>query len=192
MTENSPEHLISVGIDSAFAPRIPMGHTAFSWEGVDPLDRSGASKAHFSTSNAHATASSSSSSSSSASSSSAPKAAPATAAAPAAAAAGSEESKETPAKGGKNKGGAAAKAGAGAGAAAGAGAGAGADSQQSDISKMNFLVGKIVDCKRHDNADSLYVEQIDLGEASGPRTIVSGLVKYIPLDKVGRSARLSR
>lgn len=32
---------------------------------------------------------------------------------------------------------------------------------------------------RHPEADGLYVEKIDLGEADGPRTIVSGLVKYV-------------
>jgi hypothetical protein len=31
---------------------------------------------------------------------------------------------------------------------------------------------------------SLYVEQIDIGEPSGPRTIVSGLVKYVPLEEM--------
>ena len=32
--------------------------------------------------------------------------------------------------------------------------------------------------KKHPDADSLYVEQIDIGEAE-PRTVVSGLVNYI-------------
>jgi len=32
--------------------------------------------------------------------------------------------------------------------------------------------------EKHPNADSLFVEQIDLGEEK-PRTIVSGLVKYV-------------
>ena len=36
-------------------------------------------------------------------------------------------------------------------------------------------------CEQHPDADSLYVEQIDVGEPEGPRTIVSGLVKYVPL-----------
>ena len=45
-------------------------------------------------------------------------------------------------------------------------------------------MGKIVDVKRHPDADSLYIEQIDLGEASGPRTIVSGLVNYVPIEKM--------
>lgn len=36
--------------------------------------------------------------------------------------------------------------------------------------------------EHHPDADSLYVEQIDLGEAEGPRTIVSGLRKYISLE----------
>ena len=35
-----------------------------------------------------------------------------------------------------------------------------------------------VQVERHPDADGLYVEQIDLGEPSGPRTIVSGLVAF--------------
>jgi tRNA-binding EMAP/Myf-like protein len=31
---------------------------------------------------------------------------------------------------------------------------------------------------RHPDADALYVEKIDIGEPTGPRTIVSGLVAY--------------
>jgi aminoacyl tRNA synthase complex-interacting multifunctional protein 1 len=42
-------------------------------------------------------------------------------------------------------------------------------------------VGKIVSVKKHPDADSLYVEEIDVGEEK-PRTVVSGLVKYIPLE----------
>ena len=36
--------------------------------------------------------------------------------------------------------------------------------------------------KLHPDADSLYVETIDVGEES-PRTVVSGLVKYIPIEQ---------
>lgn len=50
-----------------------------------------------------------------------------------------------------------------------------------DISRVDIRVGKIVECAKHPDADTLYVEKIDLGEAE-PRTVVSGLVKYIPLD----------
>ena len=53
-----------------------------------------------------------------------------------------------------------------------------------DVSRMNFVVGKIVECEKHPNADSLYIEKIDLGEESGPRTIVSGLVKFVPLEEM--------
>lgn len=35
---------------------------------------------------------------------------------------------------------------------------------------------------KHPDADSLYVEQIDIGEETGPRTVVSGLVNYIPIE----------
>jgi len=41
-------------------------------------------------------------------------------------------------------------------------------------------VGLITEVGRHPNADALYVEQIDLGEPSGPRQVISGLVKFVP------------
>jgi tRNA-binding EMAP/Myf-like protein len=44
-------------------------------------------------------------------------------------------------------------------------------------------VGKIVECMKHPDADSLYVEKIDLGEGK-LRTVCSGLVKYIPLEEM--------
>lgn len=53
-----------------------------------------------------------------------------------------------------------------------------------DVSRMDIRVGRIVSCEPHPDADSLYVEQIDVGEAEGPRTIVSGLVKYVPLEQM--------
>lgn len=46
---------------------------------------------------------------------------------------------------------------------------------------IDLRVGKIVDVQRHPDADSLYVEKIDFGEAE-PRTILSGLVKYVPME----------
>lgn len=49
---------------------------------------------------------------------------------------------------------------------------------------VDLRVGKIVKVERHPDADSLYVEQIDLGEESGPRTVVSGLVKYVPIEQM--------
>jgi methionine--tRNA ligase beta chain len=39
-------------------------------------------------------------------------------------------------------------------------------------------VGLIVSVKRHPDAETLYVEEVDCGEPE-PRTVVSGLVKYI-------------
>lgn len=46
---------------------------------------------------------------------------------------------------------------------------------------LDIRVGRIIKAWRHEEADSLYVEQVDVGEAE-PRIICSGLVKYIPLD----------
>jgi methionine--tRNA ligase beta chain len=64
-------------------------------------------------------------------------------------------------------------------AAAGA-AGGGADVE--NIRRLDIRVGKILSAEQHPDADSLYVEKIDLGDAEGPRTIVSGLAKHIPLE----------
>uniref|UniRef100_A0A2N9HB20 tRNA-binding domain-containing protein n=1 Tax=Fagus sylvatica TaxID=28930 RepID=A0A2N9HB20_FAGSY len=45
---------------------------------------------------------------------------------------------------------------------------------------LDIRVGRIVKAWRHEEADSLYVEEVDVGE-SEPRIICSGLVNYIPL-----------
>ncbi|KAH7431189.1 hypothetical protein KP509_08G035400 [Ceratopteris richardii] len=50
-----------------------------------------------------------------------------------------------------------------------------------DISRLDIRVGKIIKAQKHPAADSLYVEEIDVGEGA-PRTVVSGLVKYISLE----------
>lgn len=49
--------------------------------------------------------------------------------------------------------------------------------------RLDIRVGKIVEVSKHPDADSLYVEKIDLGEAI-PRTIVSGLAKYVPIEQM--------
>jgi len=49
--------------------------------------------------------------------------------------------------------------------------------------KLNLRVGKIVSCKPHPTAGHLYVEEIDVGEGK-PRQVVSGLAKFIPIDKM--------
>ncbi|XP_068213611.1 tyrosine--tRNA ligase, cytoplasmic-like isoform X1 [Palaemon carinicauda] len=50
-------------------------------------------------------------------------------------------------------------------------------------SKFDMRVGKIVEISRHPDAESLYVEKIDIGEEE-PRTIVSGLVKFVPIEEM--------
>jgi len=66
-------------------------------------------------------------------------------------------------------------------------AAAAAGEAQSDLSKLNILVGRIVEVSIHPEADSLYIEKIDVGEAA-PRQVVSGLVKHIPIEQMqGRS-----
>jgi len=48
-------------------------------------------------------------------------------------------------------------------------------------SRLNMKVGKIIEVSKHPDSDKLYVEKIDLGEPA-PRTIVSGLVDFVPLE----------
>ena len=52
-----------------------------------------------------------------------------------------------------------------------------------DFSNLDLRVGKITSVKKHPDADALYVEEVELGEAQ-PRTVVSGLVKHIPIEEV--------
>ncbi|GMS95771.1 hypothetical protein PENTCL1PPCAC_17946, partial [Pristionchus entomophagus] len=52
-----------------------------------------------------------------------------------------------------------------------------------DIGRLDLRVGRIIKCDKHPDADALYVEQIDVGEES-PRTVVSGLVKHVPIDQM--------
>ncbi|MCL4138260.1 UNVERIFIED_CONTAM: hypothetical protein GTU68_033801 [Idotea baltica] len=50
-------------------------------------------------------------------------------------------------------------------------------------SKFDMRVGKILEVSLHPDAESLYVEKIDVGEGE-PRTIVSGLVKHVPIEQM--------
>ncbi|XP_030644899.1 tyrosine--tRNA ligase, cytoplasmic [Chanos chanos] len=50
-------------------------------------------------------------------------------------------------------------------------------------SRLDMRVGKIISVDRHPDADSLYLEKIDVGEAE-PRTVVSGLVAYVPKEEL--------
>ncbi|GFH28629.1 tRNA-binding domain-containing protein [Haematococcus lacustris] len=58
-----------------------------------------------------------------------------------------------------------------------------APAADADITACDIRVGKILRCEKHPDADSLYVEQIDVGEPE-PRTIVSGLVGFVPLEQM--------
>ena len=53
-----------------------------------------------------------------------------------------------------------------------------------DVTAVDMRIGRIIGVEKHPDADSLYVEQIDCGEEV-PRTVVSGLVKHVPIEQVG-------
>jgi len=62
------------------------------------------------------------------------------------------------------------------------GAASSGDAQNEIIpSKLDMRVGRIVSVDKHPDADSLYVETVDLGEET-PRTVVSGLANHIPME----------
>lgn len=46
---------------------------------------------------------------------------------------------------------------------------------------LDIRVGRVLKAWRHEEAESLYVEEVDVGEPE-PRIICSGLVRYTPLD----------
>ena len=150
-------------------PIIPVGHTPYTWLGVGGPDSIvdtpavGVSKTKASAAAPVAASSS----------------------APAAAAAASASSSSAPAPAPKEKKEKAAKP-----AKAAAAPAAAAAPEQPEYSKLDIRVGQIVKAARHPDptVESLYVEEIDVGEGA-PRVIVSGLVKYIPLD-VFSSARV--
>ncbi|NP_001004987.1 tyrosine--tRNA ligase, cytoplasmic [Xenopus tropicalis] len=62
--------------------------------------------------------------------------------------------------------------------------------EEIDPSLLDLRVGKILSVRQHPDADSLYVESVDVGEEN-PRCVVSGLVQYVPSDQLlGRSVVL--
>ncbi|XP_057560674.1 aminoacyl tRNA synthase complex-interacting multifunctional protein 1 isoform X2 [Hippopotamus amphibius kiboko] len=58
-----------------------------------------------------------------------------------------------------------------------------ADSKPIDVSRLDLRIGCIITARKHPDADSLYVEEVDVGETA-PRTVVSGLVNHVPLEQM--------
>lgn len=57
------------------------------------------------------------------------------------------------------------------------------------FSQLDIRVGRILRAWKHPDAESLYIEHIDLGEEQ-PRQVVSGLVKYVSQDQMTNAAVL--
>ena len=56
-----------------------------------------------------------------------------------------------------------------------------------DFAKVELVVGKVLECKDHPDADKLLVFTVDIGEEE-PRTIISGIKKwYSPDQLVGKN-----
>ena len=52
-----------------------------------------------------------------------------------------------------------------------------------ELSRLEIRSGKIIEISKHPEADSLYVEKVDVGEAEA-RTIVSGLVQFCSVEQL--------
>ncbi|CAL1539466.1 unnamed protein product [Lymnaea stagnalis] len=50
-------------------------------------------------------------------------------------------------------------------------------------SRLDIRIGKILSVSQHPDADSLYLETVDFGEAE-PRTVVSGLAGLVPMEEL--------
>ena len=57
-----------------------------------------------------------------------------------------------------------------------------APSADIDVSKLDIRVGVITKAWEHEEADKLFCEEIDIGEADGPRKIASGLRAHYSVD----------
>ncbi|KAK7124884.1 hypothetical protein R3I94_019067 [Phoxinus phoxinus] len=58
-----------------------------------------------------------------------------------------------------------------------------ADEEEVIPSRLDIRVGKVISVEKHPDAESLYLEKIDVGEEQ-PRTVVSGLVAYISQEQL--------
>jgi methionyl-tRNA synthetase len=63
---------------------------------------------------------------------------------------------------------------------------ASSSSSQPPFTRLDIRVGHVLSARKHPDADNLYIEQIDVGEEK-PREIVSGLVKFVPLNELENS-----
>lgn len=53
-----------------------------------------------------------------------------------------------------------------------------------DILRLKLIIGQIDEIEKHPNADNLYVSKVNCGPNNGLKTVISGLVKYYPLEKL--------
>jgi len=73
-------------------------------------------------------------------------------------------------------------------AAASSSSSAAATAERSALSRVAFVVGRVLEVTEHPESDHLFVEKIDLGEPEGPRTIISGLRGHVkPEDFKGKN-----
>ncbi|XP_068072848.2 uncharacterized protein isoform X1 [Danio rerio] len=55
--------------------------------------------------------------------------------------------------------------------------------QKLDVSRLDLRVARILDVRKHPDSESLYVQEVELGEHA-PRTVVSGLTNHVPPEQL--------
>ncbi|KAK7129463.1 hypothetical protein R3I94_017618 [Phoxinus phoxinus] len=55
--------------------------------------------------------------------------------------------------------------------------------QKPDVSRLDLRVARILDVRKHPDSESLYVQEVELGEPA-PRTVVSGLTNHVPPEQL--------
>ncbi|KAL8595326.1 Tyrosine--tRNA ligase, cytoplasmic [Nucella lapillus] len=69
------------------------------------------------------------------------------------------------------------------GGAAGGAAGKGSGEDEANPGRLDLRVGRITSVKKHPEADSLYIETVDVGEGT-ERTVISGLAGLVPMEEL--------
>ncbi len=55
--------------------------------------------------------------------------------------------------------------------------------QKPDVTRLDLRVARVLDVRKHPDSESLYVQEVELGEHA-PRTVVSALTNHVPPEQV--------
>ncbi|KAI5609291.1 hypothetical protein C0J50_6293, partial [Silurus asotus] len=53
-----------------------------------------------------------------------------------------------------------------------------------DISRVDLRIGRVLTVRKHPDSESLYVQEVDVGDSGVPRTVVSELANHVPPEQL--------